>query len=230
MMPPTSSPRLSSRSALLDLRGGAVFGTPISKENLAWLLMGEAFFNGVIGIAAPETLAECYSSPGVKEGSLAHLSYEYLGAGYFSLAMALYMARFTKKPAYDIVAFSAIPCAFVTFRHFLKGTPAKIGFRKGSWELFLLQYVVGIEMIMARKMDIKLVARIFAGIPTIIGLSGMLDKSFSKAIWGVTIHDGMLEDWNCKPLTEGHTGKYHSFVPFRSWQVQRKLRFVGCLE
>jgi hypothetical protein len=193
-------PRRPTKAAYVarDLRGGggsassagAVFGSPISKENLAWLLMGECFFNGIIGIAAPETLAETFSLPNVREGSLAHLSFEFVGAGLFSIAMALYLARFTRRPAHDIVAFSSLPSAFVTFRHFLKGTPSRIGYRRGVWEVFLAYYVIGIEMILSKKGDTILVSKIFASIPAIIGLNGMLDRSFAKAIWGITIADG----------------------------------------
>jgi hypothetical protein len=167
-----------------------VFGTPISKENLAWLLMGECFFNGIIGLAAPETLAETFSMPNVRDGSLAHLSFEFVGAGLFSIAMALYLARFTRRPAHDIVAFSSLPSAFVAFRHFLKGTPSRIGYRRGVWEIFLAYYVIGIEAILSRKGDTILVSKIFAAIPAVIGLNGMLDRSFARAVWGINIADG----------------------------------------
>jgi hypothetical protein len=152
--------------------------------------MGECFFNGIIGVAAPETLAETFSLPNIREGSLAHLCFEFVGAGLLSIAVALYLARFTRRPAHDIVAFASLPSAFVAFRHFLKGTPSRIGYRRGIFEVFLAYYVIGIEMILSRKGDTMLVSKIFASIPAVIGLNGMLDRSFARAIWGINIADG----------------------------------------
>jgi hypothetical protein len=231
-------PRRPPKAACVarDLRGGggsasstgAVFGTPISKENLAWLLMGECFFNGIIGIAAPETLAETFSLPNVREGSLAHLSFEFVGAGLFSIAMALYLARFTRRPAHDIVAFSSLPSAFVVFRHFLKGTPSRIGYRRGVWELFLAYYVIGIEMILSKKGDTVLVSKIFASIPAIIGLNGMLDRSFAKAIWGINIADGQFFQF-ILAKTSIYTEFCSHYLVLLCWvQVLPKQRIGGC--
>jgi hypothetical protein len=63
--------------------------------------------------------------------------------------------------------------------------------------------VIGIEMILSKKGNTVLVSKIFASIPAIIGLNGMLDRSFARAIWGINIADGKFASFlHVSPVVE----------------------------
>lgn len=158
------------------------------------LIIGSYVLNGVIGVADPTQLARSYYAPYAREGSFANLCYELIGSGTLSIALALYMAKYTSRSVVDIVAVSALPGAYVTFRHMLKGTTVKLGCKKGVWDLIMAQYILGIFLIAERIGNTDTIATIFACIPTIAGFTGMLSLSYAKAFYGIDIRDGTFGD------------------------------------
>lgn len=180
----------------LVIRGGAAAGSgdfqilPISKDRLMSIIIGYYAVTGVIGVSDPSKLAGVMYAPYSREGSFSHLCYELTGAGTLSIALALYLAKYTRRAVVDIVCVSALPGAYVTFRHLLKGTTVKLGCKKGVWDLIMAHYILGIFFIAERIGNTETIATIFACLPTIAGFTGMLSLSYPKAFYGIDIRDG----------------------------------------
>jgi hypothetical protein len=193
-----ASGRSSSRhhASPLVIRGGAAAGSggfqilPISKDRLMSIIIGYYVATGIIGVSDPSKLAGAMYAPYSREGSFAHLCYEMIGSGTLSIALALYLAKYTRRSVVDIVCVSALPGAYVTFRHLLKGTTVKLGCKKGVWDLIMAHYILGIFFIAERIGNTETIATIFACLPAIAGFTGMLSLSYPKAFYGIDIRDG----------------------------------------
>jgi hypothetical protein len=179
----------------LVIRGGAAASgdfqiLPISKDRLMSIIIGYYAATGIIGVADPSKLAGAMYAPFSREGSFSHLCYEMIGSGTLSIALALYLAKYTRRSVVDIVCVSSLPGAYVTFRHLLKGTTVKLGCKKGVWDLIMAHYILGIFFIAERIGNTETIATIFACFPAIAGFTGMLSLSYPKAFYGIDIRDG----------------------------------------
>lgn len=179
----------------LIIRGGAAGSgdfqiLPISKDRLMSIIIGYYVVTGIIGVADPSKLASTMYAPYSRDGSFSNLCYELIGSGTLSIALALYLAKYTRRSVVDVICVSALPGAYVTFRHLLKGTTVKLGCKKGVWDLIMAQYILGIFFIAERIGNTETIATIFACLPTIAGFTGMLSLSYPKAFYGIDIRDG----------------------------------------
>lgn len=214
----------------LNLRGGGSnIRLPIDNSRILSFVIAFHAFNGVVGLAAPEILAEkVYMYHPVKEGSFAQLCHEFFGAGATSLALTLYLSG--DKSTFDAVAIGTLPLAYVTFRHLLKGTSTTLGLHKGAWDVLMAQFFVGIYALLTRVSNTDRIAKIYAMVPTIIGLSGMLDLNYSKALWGIEVIDCKSRGFHRPMLSFVATGFQLTLPPLDFTQFLRNPPTAGCRE
>ena len=106
-------------SALL-LRGGGVFGTPVTKENLATLYTLSWGSVGVVGMPAPEKQAELFGFSLGGEASLAYVLVEIFAATCLGVGVMSYLAVQSNTSATKIVMYGALSCFYTFFRNTLK--------------------------------------------------------------------------------------------------------------
>lgn len=106
-------------SALL-LRGGGVFGTPVTKENLATLCTLSCGSVGVVGMPAPEKQAQLFGFSLGGESSLAYVLVEIFAATCLGVGVMSYLAVQSNTSATKIVMYGALSCFYTFFRNTLK--------------------------------------------------------------------------------------------------------------
>lgn len=174
----------------LSLRGGGVFGTPVTKENLATLYTVMWGVNGALSMPAPEKVAEVFGFT-LQEGTLGYLMYEIFGSSCVGLAVMAYLATNTSTSAAKIVMYGCLPCFYNTFRHVLKGTLSKVGFMDYWGVIMLAIFTACVYGIQTGSWDATLAAKVLTSGPLIMGLIGSIDPDLAGKLQGLPKQTGV---------------------------------------
>jgi hypothetical protein len=112
--------------------GGGVSGGVITKNRLAAACVAVSAVIGAIGVPAPEVVTIWwYSGFRIREGGLDHFWAESLYSTIGGIAITTYLSVFKHYSAVQAVLWGGLPCTYVTWKHFLKKSYSRFGFRKG---------------------------------------------------------------------------------------------------
>jgi hypothetical protein len=188
---PKNAAVLPTKVLSMPRGGGGVFGTDVTKENLAALFIAIKAVNGGLAYAAPEFAADkLYNIKGVEEGSLDGLWWEYFGSTALGSALMIYLSVFKDYEPAKAVMWGGVGCFFVTFRHLLKGTFSKNGFTEGFGAVQFTLMASLLYMIATGKGDTDMIAKIFVAAPAITSTVTTLDLDTGAKLYGLPAPTG----------------------------------------
>ena len=123
---------------ILSVRGGGDL-----KDNLVTAATALNVGHGLLSLAAPDKVPELLyqGAFAITEGTAAQLWQEHIGSTLLGMALMTYAAAHTTMSQTNSVVYASGLCAYVFFRHLVKGTYEKLGFSTPyiniSWLTFL---------------------------------------------------------------------------------------------
>jgi hypothetical protein len=171
-------------------RGGGVFGTQLTKENLACVFVLQMAINGAIGLPAPEKLVECYGGAASKPGTAKDVFWHYVGSGSSATAIMAYLSVFTDIEASEIAFWGILPCIYQAWAMLLRGSKKAAGFHEGMGVGAFLSLLPAFLLITG-KGNSDLIIKYFVLFSAIDGLVASFgNDDMVKFVYGVSIVDG----------------------------------------
>lgn len=168
----------------LGIRGGGVFGTPVTKDNLACLFSLLWGIVGAVGQPAPEKAGEIWGFS-LEEGTLGYFMYQIFGSNCIGLAVMAYLATKTSTSAPKISMYGALSCFYTTYCAVLKGTMAKAGFMDYFGVIQLAIFLATFYGIQTGSWDPTLAANVLTVFPLVNGLIGSIDPNTGGKLMGL---------------------------------------------
>lgn len=172
------APSQATATAMRVPRGGG--GIPIKPEHMVKVFCSFYALNGALSLPAPEAAKDF----DLKEGAADYVVFENLGAVSLSYATMVYLSAFSHRNAANIVALSALPCAYVSYKNTLKGLIAKMSGSKTQGPVGTALIAAGICCILKGKGNVEGIASALAIPPLLIGIVSQFDLGLGMKIAG----------------------------------------------
>lgn len=179
-------------STALNVRGGGVFGTPVTERNLVDLYSVLCVSHGLVAMAAPKKLPEIFYSGSFSVAD-AHSSQmtQFLGAALISIAMVVHLSESPSIPFAKVLAYSQIPCIYSFLENLLHGKFST--WRKGGGARILAVETVCTLGILSGKINPDLCVKILIAIPILSGVLGYASTDLITAVTGFPKPTGVAE-------------------------------------
>lgn len=181
LLAPTSAIKADATPPALRVRGGAT----ITPKALAKVYAGFYGLNGITAMPAPESAGDFGTE--LQECTTDYVIFENMGATSLGYAIMVYLATTQEKTlaTAKIVAYSGLPCTYVTYKNMLKGVSSKLSGARLPGLIQTIFMVACVYAIFAGKGDTQLIAEIFAVLPLLLGIVSVLNPEKGMQLAGV---------------------------------------------
>ena len=169
----------TSSAALRVPRGGGQ-QFPIPPKAMVKVFCCFYALNGITSLPAPESAKDF----ALKEGTADYVVFENLGAISLAYTSLVYLSAFSDRSASNVVAFSSLPCAYVSYKNMLKGLTEKLSGSKAQGPATTAFFVAGIYCLLKGKGNAAQVASALAALPLLIGLVSQVDLGLGMKLAG----------------------------------------------
>lgn len=210
-------------SAALNVRGGGVFGTPVTESNLVDLFTVLCASHGLVAMAVPEKMPDIfYNGKFSVKDAFANQITGFLGSALTSVAMVAYLTKNTSLSFSKVLAYAQIPCIYGFFGDVLQGKFA--GWNKGVGLGGLLVPVVMVWGILTGNIDSDLCVKVLIAVPIVMGAIGYVSSDLNSKINGFAkptgVADTMLKWW-------AETGLFYGALTYSLYKGKSLNEAVG---